>query len=411
MPDRGGACAAHRAVPAGRRPDARARRGGGGPGLLLSIARRLAVAGFAIAAALLPQVAFAHAQLLQSDPAAGALLGAVPPAVTLVFTEPVTPVGAGIKVFSPSGRQVAAPARAGGSALSASLDSSEPGTYVVSWQVLASDTHPSRGAFQFVVGHASPNPFSVLLDAAQAGTTTPLGLALQALARFVHFAGFALVFGVIGYQLLAGQPERPPRLVGAGVLLLIAAEPLALIGQLASLTFDGDTAIAVLSSNFGRVIGLRLGAALLAWTLLETRRPWPVLAIGAAIAVIDGASAHAIPGLPEIGQLLVAVHVMALGLWVGGLVAFLFAPDRRFARYAALTFSVAAASGLILAFAHTRFGASLFTTDYGRVLLIKAVVVGAALAVAVHRRHRIELAMVSLAVALGALVVALPPPV
>jgi copper transport protein len=334
----------------------------------------------------------------------------VPVSVTLIFTEPVAPVGAGIKVFSPAGHQVAGPARARGSVLSAALDSTEAGTYVVSWQVVASDTHPSRGAFRFVVGHPSSNPFAVLLDAGQAGTTTPLGLALQALARFVHFAGFALVFGVIGYQALTGRVDRPPRLVGVGVLLLIAAEPLAFLGQLASLTFDGDTALAVLGSSFGRVIGLRLGAALLAWTLIATRRSWPLLAIGVAVALLDGASAHAIPELPGAGQLLVAVHVTALGLWVGGLVAFLFAPDRRFGRYAALTLGVATASGLLLAFAHTGFGAGLTTTDYGRVLLVKVVIVGAALLAVLYRRHRLELAIVTAAAALAALVVTLPPP-
>src|SRR5439155_1379944 len=83
--------------------------------------------------------------------------------------------------------------------------------------------------------------------------------------------------------------------------LLIAAEPLALVAQLASLSFDGDTALAVLGSNFGRLLGLRLGAAVLAWTVLATGRTWPVLVIGAADAFVDGASAHAIAGLPGAG--------------------------------------------------------------------------------------------------------------
>jgi putative copper export protein len=128
------------------------------------------------------------------------------------------------------------------------------------------------------------------------------------------------------------------------------------------------------------------------------------------IALLDGASAHAIPGLPGAGQLLVAVHVMALGLWVGGLVAFLFSPDRRFGRYAAITFGIAAVTGLILAFAHTGFGAGLITTDYGRALLLKVAIVGAALVAVLTRRRRLELALVTVAAALAALVVALPPP-
>ena len=338
------------------------------------------------------------------------MLQSVPASVTLTFSEPVMPAGAGIKAYSPAGLQVAGPVHARGASLSAALDSSEAGTYVVSWQVLAADTHPSRGAFRFVVGHPSANPYAVLVDAAQAGTTTPLGLALQALARLVHFAGFALVFGVIGYQLLTGREGRPAGLVGAGVILLIAAEPLAFLAQLASLSFDGDTAVAVLGSAFGRVVGLRLGAALVAWTLLPTRRRWPLLAAGGVIALLDGFSAHAIPGVPGAGQLLVAVHVMTLGLWIGGLVFYLFTPDPRFGRYAAVTLGIAVASGLVLAFAHTAFGGTLVTTDYGRVLVVKVVFVGAALAAVLSRRHRLELGMVTAAAALAALLVALPPP-
>ena len=373
--------------------------------------RRLAVAGLAIAASLTPQVVLAHAQLLQSDPAPNALLQTVPASVTLIFSEAVAPAGAGIKVFSPSGRQVGAPPVARGSVLSSAIDSTETGTYVVSWQVLAPDTHPSRGAFEFNVGRGSPNPYSALANGPEIGTATPTGLALQALARWVHLVGFALVFGVIGYTLLTHRQESFRRVVGSGVILLIAAEPLALLGQLASLSFDGDTALAVLGSSFGRVIGLRLGAALLTWALLATRRAWPLLAPGAAIALLDGASAHAILGLPGAGQVLVAAHVSSMGLWAGGLAAFLIAPDRRFGRYAAWTLTVTMASGLLLAFAHTHFGDALITSGYGRVLMVKVLIVGVALVAAVARRHRTEFRIAMVVVAAAAVLAALPPPI
>lgn len=293
--------------------------------------------------------------------------------------------------------------------LTAAVNSSETGTYVVSWQILAADTHPSRGAFRFVVGTASANPYATLVDSPEIGTASPLGLALQAFARVVHFAGFALVFGVAGYQLLTNSPQPGKREMGAGVILLIAAEPIALLGQLASLSFDPDTAIAVLDSSFGRLLGLRLGAALLVWTLMATRRQAATLATGAVVALLDGASAHAIPNLPGAGQLIVAVHVGAMGLWVGGLIAFVQAPDRRFARYAAATLSIAVASGLVLALVHTNFGVGLLSTLYGRVLLVKVVIVGAALAAALRARHLPELAAALLVIAFGAVVASLPP--
>src|SRR5205085_410703 len=185
-----------------------------------------------------------------------------------------------------------------------------------------------------------------------AGTATPLGLALQALGRWVHFLGFALLFGAVAYRTLIRPGERFGRLMALGVVLLLCAEPLALLGQLTSLSFDGDTALDILGSSFGRILGLRLGAALLAWTLIVTDRSWPMLPIGGAIALLDGLGAHAIPSLPAVGQLVVAVHVGAMGLWVGGIIAFLRSPDPRFARYGLITFGVAAGSGLLLAIAH-----------------------------------------------------------
>lgn len=370
----------------------------------------MAVLGFAIVAALLPYAAAAHAVLVQSDPAPGALLTLPPASITLLFTEPVTPAGAGIKVYSPSGRQVAAPAVSTGSALSAALGATEKGSYVVTWQVIAQDTHPSRGAFEFSIGGPSANPYSQMLNSGEIGTTMPLGLALQALARGVHFAGFALVFGVIAYFALIRRGTPPPRVVTAGVILLIVAEPLALVAQLASLSFDGDTVIAVLGSNFGRLLGLRLAAAVLVWTVMPTRHSSPLVALGAVVALLDGASAHAIPSVLLAGQLLVAVHVAAMGLWVGGLVAYIWGPDPRFAGYALWTLGITVGTGAFLAFAHTGFGAAALATDYGLALIVKVVVVAAALVTVLLRRRRLELGLMAVAIGVATLLAALPPP-
>ena len=341
-------------------------------------------------------------------------MAALPPRVELVFSEPVSPAGAGIKVFSPSGQQIAGPAISRGALLYAPMSSAETGTFIVSWQVLAADTHPSRGAFRFSVTRPSANPYSSLLTGGEIGTASPLGFVLQALARWVHFVGFALVFGVAGYSALTRDAPRNARsgrrLVGAGIVLLIAAEPLALLGQLASLSFDTDTTIAVLASGFGRLLALRLAGGLLVWALWSVESPWPVLGVGIGIALVDGLSAHTIPGLPVAGQLLVSIHVAAMGLWVGGLAAFLIARDRRFARYAALCFGVAAVSGLLLAVAHIGVLQALMTTAYGQALMVKVLVVGTALSLALIRRRRLEFGVLLMVIAAAAVLAALPPP-
>jgi copper transport protein len=205
--------------------------------------------------------------------------------------------------------------------------------------------------------------------------------------------------------------ERPGRLAGPGVALLIAAEPLSFLAQLASLSFDSETALAVAGSGFGRIIGLRLGAALLAWTLIAIGRSWPILAVGAVVAALDGAGAHAFPQAPFLGQATVSLHVAAMGLWVGGTAAFVRSPDARFGRYAAITLGVALATGLVLALVHTSLGSALFTSDYGLVVFAKVAVVGAAVVAVAVRRHRLELGLAIVTIAVAGVLAALPPPV
>src|SRR5690349_12138619 len=130
LPDRGRAGASNRGhAPNGGTGTARSRRGAS---LLLSLGRRLLVVGLALVLTLAPRVAWAHAVLFGSDPSPDAVLGAPPTAVSLMFSESVIPAGKdAIKVFSPTGRQIARPARVVGQTLTAPISATEAGTYVV----------------------------------------------------------------------------------------------------------------------------------------------------------------------------------------------------------------------------------------------------------------------------------------
>ena len=120
---------------------------------------------------------------------------------------------------------------------SAPVDSTEQGTYLVEWKVVAQDTHPSRGTYTFSVGRPTPT-HAGLETASDLGTVAPLGLLLQALGRWLHLLGFALAFGAYAFQLLLlGEPDPGPRLrrlLYLGIALLVVAEPVALAGQTAS---------------------------------------------------------------------------------------------------------------------------------------------------------------------------------
>ncbi|HVS49320.1 MAG TPA: copper resistance protein CopC [Candidatus Dormibacteraeota bacterium] len=379
------------------------------------------MAGTAGAAlALLPVAASAHAQLVGSSPAPGAVLATLPATVDLYFTEPVTPAGRGISVYGPDGRLVSnGTARAQGVQLTVGLGAAMDGTYAVIWTVIAADTHPSRGEITFSVGHSSPvrGPG---LGGGDVGLVSPIGLVLQSLGRWLHFAGFALGFGAATYALLVAGDPRPMRLAGAGVALLLVAEPLALFAQTASfdpaLTFDGDALTGALASSFGRVLGLRVAAAILLWAVLGALRQarwlrWSIPALGVALALVDATAAHGTPALPQpMGLLLNALHVSAMGVWVGGLAAFAIAPSGGFGRVAAWSAGLLIVSGAALALLHFANPLQVMTTAYGEILLVKLPLVGAALYLAWRARRRWELAALVAVLAVAAVLVSLPPP-
>jgi copper transport protein len=381
--------------------------------------RRLLVAGvLAVAAALLPaQQALAHALLLTADPAPESLLTAAPGKVVLHFSEPVTAAGVGLTVLAPSGQLASrGSARASGADLSAVLAAGEQGTYLVSWAVVSQDTHPSRGQFTFSVGVRGSTPAGQDLGA-DVGAVSPAGLLLQALARWLHFCGLALSLGTLAFQVLV-RPARDPRLDRlflAGVGVLAAAEPVALAAQAVSLELAPQDLI---TTNFGRVLGLRLGGAFLLWTaagaIREAGRGRPLmLGLGAAIVFADGLAGHRIVGVGDVAAFaLGAVHEAAMAVWVGGLLAVLVVREgaRRFGTVALGCFLTLAASGALLALAHLGGPGDLVSTAYGVVLAIKLLAVAAAALIALLGVRRIEALALSGVLVLAALLVSLPPP-
>lgn len=402
--------------------------------------RRLspALLGALAAILLLPAPASAHARVVSLDPALGAVLTSAPQLIRVEFSEPVTPFGRGIDVYAPDGRRISSRAVIQGDSLVVSLGDSSgsaEGTYLVVWRVVAQDTHPSRGSYPFSVGHAGPAPTGDLAGG-DLGAVSPLGFLLQALARWLHFLGFALSFGVLAFMLIVLREPEPParlrRLVYLGIALLIAAEPIALVAQAASLgAIDSPSLADVLGSAFGRVLALRLAAALALWGILGAPRAalgagiWSLLVLGALLAGIDGLSGHTIRGLPRAaGALLTAIHEASMVVWVGGFIGLLAvigatadkgALAARFGRVAVVSVAVLILSGGLLALAHLGAPADLMLTAYGLTLSIKLLAVGTALWLAWTglrrlRSGRPELLALAGVLALAAVLASLPPP-
>lgn len=360
--------------------------------------------------------AAAHPRLETTTPAAGARLDRAPRSVVIRLTEHADPVGAGISVTGPDGREVAhGPVVVGPSTLARAIDARQQGSYVVEWLAVGSDSHPARGAFLFSVGEPTT---AALPGPAHAGRV------LEVLGRWISLLGFALGFGVPFAALLSGgMTPRLWRLVSAGIVSMIVAEPVALLGQTALLAparmFDLQLLQDVLLTSYGHLAALRLGAAVGLWALAGAvrnstqRAQWSIPAAGAAVAIVEAGNAHRFDGLPAaLAVLLVAVHVAAFGAWVG-CIAVALAEHR--ARAVAHTASLAAfalvVTGAGLALGHLESVSDLVDTGYGATLGVKLGLVALAFALGAAAWRRAELAAALAVLAAASLLVSLAPPV
>jgi len=197
-------------------------------------------------------------------------------------------------------------------------------------------------------------------------------------------------------SLVAGSAgsRRQWTLTNSGVILLLVAEPLALLGQTASLgldqMFDGDALGDALASPFGRLLAFRVAAALLLWVVggslqgahephIAVVRPDLRLAAGTAIglgivlALIDGVGQHASSFQPlALGLLVHGLHLMAMAVWLGG-VAVALTTNEHAGRITAFGLLAIAVSGVAMAVVHIPQMSTVATTAYGQALAIKQV--------------------------------------
>lgn len=370
--------------------------------------------------------------------------------MALIFNEPVALVGRSIRVVGPDGREAGrGPVRVTGAQLTVRVEASQPGTYLVAWRVISADTHPARGTFVFSVGHTSRPPGEA---PGAGGAASRLDLLLQAAARWTHFVGYALGFGAFAFQIAVLRPTGPGirgaehrvwALVTFGVVLLLLAEPMALLAQTSSLgaagVLDPEVTSAALESSFGRVLAQRFGAALLLWVLLGAvrggsgRAAMGVAALGLAVAFVDGQAAHAIGTRPVWAGLGVnALHLAAMGTWIGAVGALVLVwrlPGHEDARremasrtgvMSATALGVLLVSGSIMAVQHLAGPADFFANAYGRTLGAKLGMVCLALLLAAAAARSApaqrapwwarEATALFGVLALAGLLVSLPPP-
>lgn len=360
--------------------------------------------------------ASAHATLVSTDPAQGAVLETAPERVTFTFNESVIGVPAGIKVFDAAGTEVASTATVRASRLLVDLDEGvTDGTLVVVWRLVSEDGHPIGGSLSFAVG-APSDVVDVPGTGADAGTEAP---ALLGVVRGVGYVGLLLAAGLAAFAVLflprdpaadrARARLRPVARVAAGVGALgwALAVPIVALYQLglpASALADGDTWAALAAAEYAVPAAVVAGLAL-AVTALPASAPGrgrvALVLAGCALAVTAPAfTGHTRAATPEALVLGVDVlHLAAGSLWLGGLVAIaLVLRDLArgehgavvlgaFSAWAAGLLAVLVVAGTVLAWRISGSWAALLDSGYGALLLVKVLAALVAIGIAAWNRY------------------------
>ncbi len=387
----------------------------------------------------------AHASLQASSPPANQVLARPPAEVELRFDEPVEPAPDGVRVLRSDGSSATTgpvAKREGGKVLAVPLAGDGSGTYTVTWRVVSTDGHSIQGSYAFHVGEptgAAPTP-----DESSAVTA-----AVGALGRWIAFAAGIIAFGVATFVLLV---ERATRIIASRASRLMA------VCGVAAVVGAAGTALARLSdatgssllgafghldllttTRYGQLDLVWLGAAvtLLACAVVPPARTnaMPTVYAGIVFLGVPAFTGHAWTTSPAgLGVSAHLLHVLSVGVWVGGFAALLVAvegeedPPSFVARYSEVALPAAGLTvltGVTSSVLEVGSWSSLFATTYGRLLITKVAVVAIILMIGYVNRTRlvgviektatalrnvrVELALAMLALALTSILVTHPP--
>jgi copper transport protein len=403
--------------------------------------------------------AAAHGSLRSSEPAGGSSLERAPAAVTLRFSERPDPDLSTVRVLDSGGRVVAGgPARpVAGRPLELQVPTAglPAGGYTVSWRIVSAvDGHRTDGVFAFGVGAAAAPRLPASEVAAEAWSG-PAPVPLAVAGRWAWYWGLGLLVGAAGTGLLVfgGRlPGRPAWLLGPAA----AAAAGGLAAMTAAARADaGVSLVDLLGSATGRwllwrAVALAAAVAAVGWLLAHpagrtatparsgasARAPGqprpgtgdrsplpphpdagnrapdrpaatgPLVALGVAGA--GGMLVHALAGhaagpssLRLVNLLAHWAHLVAVGVWVGGLVWLLAAlvargPARStrevvvgFSRLAGISLAVVVATGVARSVDELGGWRRLLDSGFGRALDLKLVLFSALVALGAHNRYRL----------------------
>ena len=394
------------------------------------VRRLAAVVIAAFAALIIPLAVSAHALLSASSPPAGAHLGTAPGVVSLEFDQPLNSTLSHATVVDPSGRRWTGEVDSA-QEIRIPMATNASGVYTVDWTtVSAFDGHHISGSFTFDVGIAGTTSPEFAANAIPGPQPSDIAIGV---IKWVE--ALALLF-LAGQVLITSLAGRSPPLVW--VTPRFRASSIALSAGLVTVWSEATVGsgghslteyVAFFNGLSGAALIARLGFETL--TLVAVVKSWrslPVWLAGAIVMLaVSGHAAAVNPAWYGIG--LDAVHLLAAGLWAGGIAALaLVRPPGgwrsgqgralldRFTPVALGAFAATVVAGGLEAITQLGSIQALFGTSYGRVLLVKMALVAAmlplsAMAWRLKRPHvRVEAALAAGVVAAAALLASFPTP-
>jgi copper transport protein len=388
--------------------------------------RRLVLLLVVLAALASPAAAYAHATFIRSNPRDGAALSESPRKVVVVFDDGVE-VGKGNAVVGDDGKSVLdGRPRTKGKVLTLPIRPQlARGDYSARWSVVSDDGHQIQGVLAFSVGTGRP-PSAPVLSAAGSLTFA------NVLSRFLAFAGLLAAVGIAVFDLFFWRPFARRALPTGALTIASALVFLGAHGLTHASHAEGWNRFSVVWQAGG--VWAAVGATLAAIGLADPRVRPVAAPFVLPLVVVPTLAGHALdPGRSWVDVPIDLLHVAAAAVWFGGLTALVFSVPkgtgviatsaaRRFSTAALVSVIVVGVTGVGRALAELSKVSQVWTTGYGRALLVKTALFGALMVLGWFSRSALRIGFerlrlpvrVELAPALGialavAFLTALPP--
>lgn len=326
-----------------------------------------------------------------------------------------------------------------------------PGHYTLTWRTAAADGHPSRGTIGFtVVSEVTAAPLGTALTSPVVSTEGSkisgngpeageeegnAASPANSLARALLFTALLAVIGVVAFRVLVVPRARTvtsemcERMARRAAALGLLASVIVILVSLVRLYFEvrmmssmqmmqtANLNQIVTQTLWGNAFVIQVAAAVVAFVAFALavrgmRIGWIIATISAVVlAITPGLGGHAASS-PRFTSLMVSadfLHVLGAASWLGSLLCIMLIGvpialtadgTNRWENIASLinSFSPIAlgsatlvvASGTLASWIHLERLSSLWTTSYGKALLLKLLLVGCILTIGAYNFRRVQ---------------------